>query len=207
MGGAEQKVAFGLTEVLDYRGEGIVGLKSRIDALTGYEQEIARRILWVQESEGVSDPPPEMIPFILKQFGPDGLEKVRCQKIVRVSNRVTRAGALFNELRASRPVQTPDPQRLDEMIDQGKVDDPFASPETGTPRDDFGRIYGEHSVTASNVAKYDARHGLVIFNEFDPLNITEEQLIDYFRVVREYWQKSHEQDPQAIYPFLAWHCL
>lgn len=194
-------------ELSDCRQEGIFGLKARIENLQGYERVVAERMLYVDEGFGTINPPPEMVPWIEKQFEPDGLERVKNQKIVRVSNKITREGALFNDLRACRPMQEDDPSQLEELIEKGREKDPFAFPLTGTPEDDFGRIWGRHSITASNVAKYDIRHGLVIFNEFHPLHLTEEGVVDSFRVVRQYWRKSHEQDPRANYPLVIWNCL
>ena len=36
----------------------------------------------------------------------------------------------------------------------------------GTPEDVFGRIRGRHCITASNVAKYDGFHAVVIFDPY-----------------------------------------
>ena len=54
----------------------------------------------------------------------------------------------------------------------------FARPLTDTTADVFGRIQGRFCVTASNVAKYDAWHGLIIPNEAQPLHFSAEQLED-----------------------------
>lgn len=194
-------------EAPDYEKEGIFGLKKRIEALTGYEREVADRILRVDEIHGVAFPPPEMTSLILKQFGPNGLERVRRQKIVRVDNLITREGALFNDLRALRPIQAAESPQLEDLIEKGRENDPFSSPLTMTPEDGFGRVQGRYSITASNIAKYDANHGVVIFNEFHPLHFSEEEVVDYFRTVRGYWLKSHEQDSEAMYPFSTWNCL
>jgi hypothetical protein len=48
-----------------------------------------------------------------------------------------------------------------------------------TPEDLFGRVRGKFCVTASNIAKFDGFHGLVVFNEKHPLRFTREMLHDY----------------------------
>src|SRR3712207_8509417 len=53
---------------------------------------------------GSLDPPEAMRPWIERSFG--SVEAVREQRIVKVTNRVTLQGTLFNGLRASRPLDT-----------------------------------------------------------------------------------------------------
>jgi hypothetical protein len=76
-----------------------------------------------------------------------------------------------------------------------------------TPEDTFGRIHGKHVVTASNIAKYDGFHGVVIFNEHDPLAYTHASVEDAFAVAREWFARSHAADPDANYPLIMWNCL
>jgi hypothetical protein len=63
-------------------------------------------------------------------------------------------------------------------------------PEEGTPADVFGRVRGFHSTTASNVAKYDGFHGLIIFDDHDPLAFTPEKVDDYVSVALEWLEKA-----------------
>jgi hypothetical protein len=83
----------------------------------------------------------------------------------------------------------------------------FADPLRRTPADVFGRIEGRFCLSASNVAKYDAWHGLVIFGEGDPLRFTQEQLADYLDVALRWLAAAHAYDPAAIYPIITWNCL
>ena len=85
--------------------------------------------------------------------------------------------------------------------------DAFCHPEERTPEDVFGRVRSKHCVTASNVAKYDGFHGLIVFDDHDPLDLTAEKVDDYVCVALEWLGKAQEADPEARYPFLMWNCL
>ncbi|WP_207955821.1 hypothetical protein [Rubrobacter marinus] len=146
----------------------------------------------------------EMRPFVERSFG--SVEVVREQRIVKVTNRVTLEGTLFNELRASRPMQTGVDLDLGREISATKGD-AFCRPLEGTPSDVFGRVRGEHSVTASNIAKYDGFHGVVVFDDHDPLDFTPEKVSDYVSVGLEWGKRALEADAEAKYFFLMWNCL
>jgi galactose-1-phosphate uridylyltransferase len=83
----------------------------------------------------------------------------------------------------------------------------FCQPLAGTPADIFGRLRGHYAITASNVAKYDAWHGVIIFDEHHPLRFTAEQVSDYVDLAQEWAEKVHQVDPEARYPLLVWNCL
>ena len=183
----------------------IADLEERIVSLPPEARAAALRIFAVITSVGRLDPPPEMHPWITKQFG--SVESVLAQKIVRVDNRVTFEGALFNELRAKRPAEVKGADEVRETIERSRGD-PFCHPETGTPADTFGRISGEHGVTASNIAKYDAYHGVLVFDEHDPLAaMTPEVLRDRMLTARRWALAASQDDPAAKYYFLIWNCL
>ena len=146
-----------------------------------------------------------MRPWIEKLFG--SVENVRAQRIVRVTNRVTYEGALFNELRARRPMEAKgaDDVRAEIAKSEG---DPFCHPETGTPADAFGRIRGAHAITASNIAKYDGFHGVLVFDHHDPTApIDAARLADYLATCRRWADTAHSTDPDARYYFLMWNSL
>src|SRR2546428_9473130 len=200
------------------RGEGAAGgvkstetrpsiseLEERIAALPPEARAAAERIFAVSTTTGRLDPPPEMREWITKQFGSVGA--VMTQRIVRVTNLVMMEGALFNDLRARRPVEVKGGDEVRETIERARGD-PFCHPETGTPADTFGRIRGEHGLTASNIAKYDAYHGVLIFDEHDPLVRMDAEVIrDRLRTARRWAQAANEEDPAARYYFLLWNCL
>jgi len=149
-------------------------------------------------------PPEEMKPWIIKQFG--ALEPTLSQKIVRVTNNVTLDGVLFNWLRSSRPIWRA-PVDLDAELERINGADPLAHPLTGTPEDVFGRVEGKYCITASNVAKFDGLHGLVVFKERHPLRWTREQIHDYIDTAWRWAQLGHQMDPQAKYYLFIWNCL
>ena len=128
----------------------ITDLPALIEGLPQGDRALARRILDVSATTGRLDPPEGMRAWIERSFG--SVEAVRAQRIVKVTNRVTLDGTLFNGLRAERPLDTGVSVDLEREI-SATMGDPFCRPEEGTPADVFGRVRGEHATTASNIAK------------------------------------------------------
>jgi hypothetical protein len=182
----------------------ITDLSNLINSLQPEDRAVAERIFDVGTTTGRLDPPEAMHAWIEKSF--DSVDAVREQRIVKVTNRVTLQGTLFNGLRASRPLDTGVSVDLEREI-EATLGDPFCHPENGTPADIFGRIRGAHSITASNVAKYDGFHGVIVFDDHNPLHLTPEKVSDYISVGLEWCRKALEADPEARYPFLMWNCL
>jgi hypothetical protein len=182
----------------------ITELPALIENLEPEDRALANRIFDVSATTGRLDPPEVMRSWIEESFG--SVEAVREQRIVKVTNRVTLQGTLFNGLRASRPLDTGVSVDLEREI-EATVGDPFCHPEEGTPADVFGRVRGEHAITASNVAKYDNFHGVIVFDDHNPLHLTPEKVSDYVAVGLEWYRKALEVDPEARYPFLMWNCL
>ncbi len=185
----------------------ITDLDALVEGLPTEEREVADRLFNVQATTGRLEVPEEMQGWVEKNFG--SIDAVREQRIVRVTNRLTLEGTLFNELRASRPFDVAGeggPDVLRREIEETRGD-PFCAPEKGTPADVFGRVRGAHSITASNIAKYDGFHGLVVFDNHDPLAFTHEKVDDYVSVALEWIERALAADPEAKYPFLMWNCL
>jgi hypothetical protein len=182
----------------------IIHLEQLVEALPPDIQVLFARLYQLGVSEGDLVPPPSMQRWIEKYFG--DVESVVHQRIVRVTNTVTLEGSLFNALRARRPIENRIPVQLDAEIARTEGD-PFCEPLTGTPADVFGRIEGSHCITASNIAKYDGFHGLVIFNTHHPLIFDEQAIADYIDVGRRWAQRAHEMDAAARYFFFMWNCL
>lgn len=182
----------------------IVHLERLVAALPAAEQTLVDRLYQITVSAGDLVPPPTMHRWIEKYFG--AVDAVLHQRIVRVTNRVTLEGGLFNALRARRPIGSRIPVHLDEEIER-TAGDPFCEPLIGTPADVFGRVEGRHCLTASNIAKYDGLHGLVIFHAHHPLQFDEEVIADYIDVGRRWADQAHQLDPSAIYFFFMWNCL
>ncbi|MEX0785591.1 MAG: hypothetical protein WD939_03045 [Dehalococcoidia bacterium] len=161
------------------------------------------RVFHVGVSHGDLVPPESMRAWIEKTFG--GVERVRQQKIVKVTNVVTLEGVLFNWLRSSRPTWRQDLD-LDEELSQSDGE-PFDDLYTLTPEDTFGRVESEWCVTASNIAKFDGLHSVVIFKEKHPLHFTREQIHDYLDTGEKWAALAHRTDPSAKYYFFLWNCL
>lgn len=174
------------------------------NSLPGEERDIFDRYFRVDTTIGRLDAPETMHGWINKNFG--SLEKVESQKIVKVTNLQTMEGSLFNEIRASRPMECKVNDEVRQIIENSEGD-PFCKAETGTPADTFGRVKGSHSITASNIAKYDGHHGLVVFKEHNPLKISREAVTDYFETGFEWANRVHQEDPESKYYFFMWNCL
>jgi hypothetical protein len=174
-----------------------------IAALSHEQRSLFERIFRVDVTRGQVVPPPEMVPWIERQFG--SLDAVTQQKIVRVTNLITLDGVLFNWLRSSRPMWKAPPIDLEQEL--SAASDVLHDPYTGTPADVFGRVRGRFCVTASNIAKFDGWHGLVVFDEPHPLHWDREMLNDYLETGERWALKAHRQDPAARYYLFLWNCL
>lgn len=183
----------------------ILDLENLVAALPPEDRAIFGRIFHVSTTFGEVVPPESMYDWIAKYFG--SVDAVRRQKIVKVNNRVTLEGALYNELRSRRPIEVPRGETDIEATIESNRGDPFCRPLEGTPEDSFGRIRGTYSITASNIAKYDGFHGVIVFDEHHPLRFTREAIADYLRTGRRWAEAAHAADPEAVYYFFMWNCL
>ncbi|MBI2918490.1 MAG: hypothetical protein HYY01_10925 [Chloroflexi bacterium] len=183
----------------------ITDLPALVSALPREQREVFRRLFDVRVVYGELRPPETMHPWLMKQFG--SVASVFHQKIVRVTNTVTGDGALFNELRARRPLNAREQLGFKAQIMDGLRHDALARPLSETPEDVFGRIQGKYCITASNIAKYDGLHAIVIFDEPDPLRFDEEHLADYVDTAWRWAQAAHDYDPLACYFLFIWNCL
>ncbi len=182
----------------------IVHLEEMVQALAPAERERFERIFRVDTTIGELCPPPSMNRWIREHFG--SMEAVQKQRIVKVTNLITVEGALFNELRARRPKDLRIASDLDETIGNS-VGDPFCQPLLGTPQDVFGRVEGRQCLTASNVAKIDGFHGLVVFDQHNPLAFDAAAVKDYIDTALAWARKAHCEDKAARYFFFLWNCL
>jgi len=183
----------------------IVDLDISIESLPQKTKRLFQRILSVSTAKGCLKPPDTMLPWIEQHFG--SVDRVTEQKIIKVTNLVTFEGSIFNSLRALRPRQFEDRLRVEARILDIAKDDPLSRPSEDTPEDIFGRIKGKHCITASNIAKYDGLHGMIIFKDFNPLKFSREEVIDYLDTGWKWAQKAHEFDPSARYYFFLWNAL
>ncbi|MGC8873426.1 MAG: hypothetical protein ACP5SI_03135 [Chloroflexia bacterium] len=183
----------------------ILELEELVAALPPEDRAVFERIFHVSTTFGEVVPPETMFEWIARYFG--SVDAVRRQKIVKVTNRVTLEGALYNELRSRRPIEAPRAESDIEATIESNRGDPFCRPLEGTPEDSFGRIRGSHSITASNIAKYDGFHGVIVFDEHHPLRFSREAIADYLRTGRRWAEAAHAADPEAVYYFFMWNCL
>jgi hypothetical protein len=169
------------------------------------------RIFHLISTVGQVVPPVSMEAWIVERFG--DLLSVQEQYIIKVTNLVTMEGALFNEVRTAQPGDQAPREQVERMIRESR-DDAFCSPETLTPADTFPRdqgapvrLRGKHCVTASSLVKLDGYHGLVVFDEHDPLAFDEERLGDYLDEAWRWAELAHDEDSQARYYLVFWNCL
>lgn len=181
----------------------IMQIEDQIEQLDHDEHTRFERIFEVSSTTGKLVPPDAMLPWIKKQFG--NVESTRDQKIIKITNLVTLEGVLFNWLRSSRPMWRQELD-LDAELTDGHTD-PLNDPYNGTPEDLFGRVKGKYCVTASNIAKFDGFHGLVVFDEKHPLRFTREMLHDYIDTGGRWGDLAHASDPEAKYYMFLWNCL
>ena len=173
--------------------------------LSPEEREILERIFHIRKVTGCLEHPETMHPWLQKQFG--SIEAITCQDVVKITNLVTWEGSLFNRLRASRPIDVKARLGVEALVIDEQPDDPLNEPRKHTPEDLFGRVEGKHSITASNVAKYDALHGIVVFDHHNPLAFTREGVADFIDTGWAWAQKAHAHEPKARYFFFMWNCL
>ena len=147
-----------------------------------------------------------VFPDAMREWVREKYGDIETQQIVRVTNNLTGESTLFNSVRARRPVLTP---RAEETRDLQALAEagPFANPLRETPADTFGRIDGDHWITASNIAKYDYLHAVIIAKDGRPYVTTEPQVADMLSVAVRWCQNAHRTDPRAVHPFLIWNLL
>jgi hypothetical protein len=182
----------------------IAQLGAYVRALPDEQQHVFDRIFFLYTSTGDLVVPPTMRAWVEASFG--DVEAIKRQHIVKVTNLITMEGALFNPLRGERPTDFVPAEDVSASI-HGTLGGPFCHPEEMTPEDVFGRVRGEHCITASNIAKYDGYHGLVIFADHNPLHITTERVHDYINTALRWAKRAHNADRTAKYFFLIWNCL
>ena len=182
----------------------IIQLPERVAGLPRKDKEVFYRFFEIQRSTGKLVLPEGIKKWADNTFG--NHKEVEEQTIIKVLDKNIYEAALYNELRAKRPMQAEEKDSFEEILKQSKGG-PFSNPLKMTPADTFGRIKGKHCITASNVAKYDGMHGLIIFKKHNPLDFTEKEVQDYFKTALKWFDKAHSKNPKAVYPFLLWNVL
>jgi hypothetical protein len=173
----------------------ILELPERVAALPQSSRERIERLFHIARVDGRCVIPDTMGDWVRAHMG--ALNEVEAQTVVRVTNRVTWEGALFNPLRGRRPVQMTPPSAA-------PAHDIFADPLRTTAEDVFGRVRGAHCVTTSNISRWDGMCAVEIFDEPDPLAFTRAHLRDYLRVGRTWARHANAHDPAARYFIWMW---
>jgi hypothetical protein len=180
---------------------GIADLPQQIDALPPDDRTRAHDLYDVSVSAGGLTTPPELRDWVIAHFG--SVEAVETQHVVRVTDRRSLNGALFSRLRGRRP-QTPATDSTFRRLVESTVGDEFCHPETGTPADTWGRVRGRRTITAANAAKYEGRHGVVIFDQHDPMAFDAELVVDVLETGRTWAERGRAEEPEASAYLLIW---
>ncbi|NLB01124.1 MAG: hypothetical protein GX837_09245 [Methanomicrobiales archaeon] len=147
-----------------------------------------------------------VFPDAMREWVREKYGDIETQEIVRVTNNQTGESTLFNSVRSRRPVLTP---RAEETRDLRALsaEGPFVNPLEETPADTFGRIDGDHWITAGNIAKYDYLHAVIIAKGNGPYVTTEARIADMIGVAIRWCQDANRANPRAIHPFIIWNHL
>ncbi len=176
----------------------ITDLPALIAQLPARQRERFERVFDVQVETGHCIVPDAMREWVTQRFG--SISDVETQHLVRVTNQVTWEGAVFNPLRARRPLHSR-PATPPSAANEPNL---FAQPLTMTTVDVFGRVVGAHCVTSSNLARWDGQCAVLIFQEPNPLAFTADHMRDYFRTALAWATRAHEADPDAHYFIWMW---
>ena len=190
--------------MMDAIAPDISTLDKRLDTLSAADRALFERIYALSCHVADMCFPDGMQTWVAKQFG--SVEGVAHQKVVRLTNTITGEETLYNNLRALRPSDTKEKASVSlDSLDMGV--DSFADPLLNTPEDTFGRIKGLHCITASNIAKCEELHGVVIFNNPHPLKWGREEVCDYIDTGWRWADEAHKYHPANKYFFFCWNCL
>jgi hypothetical protein len=185
----------------------ITDLPRLITDLPHNQRELVERLYAVEAAEGEIIPPTEMEPWLVETFG--SVEVALRQRIVRVMNRWTFEGATFNPLRARRPISSAGSAAgasVRQRIESARGDD-FCDPERRTPAEVFGRVRVGRVSAASNVAKADGWHAVLIFDDHDPLALDAQGVTDLLGTAEAWVARIRERDTAARHLFLGWNRL
>ena len=141
---------------------------------------------------------------------PGGLAALERQPIISVRNRVTEEMSIFNEIRRFRPGYTEGITPEDDAAVQKLYDETTGADKCDfcsvnrTALDVFGRIESMHCYTASNIAKYEKWHSLLVGRNHNPLDFSVDILHDYLLTAKKWFQAVNSRDPSVAFPFASW---
>jgi hypothetical protein len=182
----------------------IANLEAMVNRLPDEDRARFERIFSVTTDTAHLVVPAPIASFVESRLGsPDAVSH---QTVVKVTNLITLDGTMFNPLREKRPEDTAN-MSAKASIEGQCADDPFSEPLEQTTEDTFGRVRGAHCVTAANLVPFDRFHAIVIFDQFNPLEFTEEKIVDAIDTALAWARLAHSEDQAARYFFLFWNCL
>ena len=183
----------------------VADLDRVVAALPPVDRALIERLFRISVTPAKTVISDTMRAWVEQQFGNVAL--VENQKVVRVTNLVTYDSTAFNPLRSKRPQAMKDePAVVNAVIAESKGDD-FCEPRRRTAEDVFGRVEGDHSISAANIARIDGFHGVLVFNEHNPLTLRQEWVEDYIMTARLWAEQAHQADSSANYFMFIWNCL
>jgi hypothetical protein len=142
-----------------------------------------------------------------------------------VHNKVTHEHTLFNSVRALKPAPTVSANSdadMDELIFKNKLDGTcdFCEPAERTATERWGRVDSAYTITAANIARGEAHHGLCILKEHHPLRFGLDVVADILATFNKWKLRTTENimepDPkipqESIRPIptcatLLWNCM
>eukprot|EP00123_Amoebidium_parasiticum_P020261 comp4623_c0_seq1/m.820 comp4623_c0_seq1/g.820 ORF comp4623_c0_seq1/g.820 comp4623_c0_seq1/m.820 type:complete len:475 (-) comp4623_c0_seq1:545-1969(-) len=138
--------------------------------------------------------------------------QVQHQTVTSVFNLVTYENTVYNPLRALRPGANDGAgiqQYLQELTRESAQSCDFCNHKHMTASDVFegNRVETRYTVTAANVFKYDAFHGLIISRNHDPVGLTKTEFVDLMRTSVTWFQRVHQMSPRSRFPHLMWDLL
>lgn len=205
----------------------IIELEDHINYLKEHDPQsykLFKRVYNVYFGTGTMKIPNGMKHKVLEYFGQKNnfgeftetlehvLHRIENQKIVKIFNKWSSEGALFNHIRTQRPGMDKldlksQKDQINKLIIKSKTNCDFCNVEKYTPEDVFGRVTGKHSVTAANIAKYDVWSSLVVFNNHNPLEFSLKELSDYINTGFKWFEKVFLENEEYKFPFFVWNCL
>jgi len=208
----------------------ITELDNLVDRLPDDTKDIFNNLLFKKTDKGKRMVPPAFYERFWRYFREGDetreqtIERASEQTVVRTFNRYTLQGALFNELRTSKPgsrVDEREKYRKDVIAGVHKAHEDkeygdncekdegcdFCHPEKYTTKDSEERIEKNGHVTAINAAGYNSNNGMIIFRNWNPLKFTLQNFSDWIGLASEWFKKKRAEDVALEYPFLMWNCL
>lgn len=183
----------------------ILELPHYVDDLPIHQRDISGRIFRLQISQTPMLYPNGQLHESLAQSFKASLEDMKTRRGLRVTNIVLDEETLYNPIRSNRPmIKVSGSQRPDSSKGHPKDDCPFCQVLEGTPEETWGRVEGQHCISAVNAASYDGWHGLIIPHKIhDPADLTEETLEDMFVTGNEWFRRVNTDNPRARFPLMG----